>query len=224
VSASFVQSRSATGSGSSTLALAYTSSNTAGNLLAYCSNGLTLSAGQVTIATDNNSNTIANVTTVEGSSNTAMSRVDYVQNCNSGANTVTAHNANTDNIILQIWELAGCATTGQPRDSGTVSASITLSVNTVGSSSLSGDAVIGSFYAYTGSVTLAAGGTFTNNVLQNSTPDLTSGMSEFKAATGNGTQNADGTQSGSDSVAQIVAVFVQAAGGAASPIFMLGHT
>jgi len=213
LSATFVQSRSTTSSGVTTVTLAYTSPNTANNLLVYCTGALTASAGQAGAATDNNTNTISNATTIEGTSNAAEARVDFVQSCHAGSNTVTGHNANSDDIILQIWELAGCATTGQPKTTGTVANSTTLSVSTAASTAVTGDAVVGFFYVYNApsGPTLAAGASFTNSLLQNATADLTSGMSEFKAATVGGTQTADGSQGGAgDPVAQIVVVFSQA--------------
>src|SRR6185312_15215172 len=101
-----------------------------------------MSDGAPAAATDSNSNTIANATSIANGTSGAV-RADYVASCNSGANTVTGHRGSTGGTHLHIYEVSGCATSTPVRDTGTVTNSSTFSVSTAGSTSQSGDAVFG---------------------------------------------------------------------------------
>jgi len=207
-----VQHRSSFGTHVTSLALAFSTNNTAQNLLNYLTGGGT-NVTTITAATDSNSNTIANATSVS-SSTAGGARSDYVASANSGANTVTAHTTGTTaDIHLHIWEISGCVTTSPVRDTGTVASSATASVSTTGSSTLAGDAVIGFFSDDANSRTLVAGSGYSPSELTNNSTGGDADLSEFEAAPASGTQTATCTGNSTDLMGQIIVTFKQAASG-----------
>jgi hypothetical protein len=206
-----VQHRSTFGNGVSSQALAFLSNNAAGNLLVYCG-GVGFGPGPLTAATDTNTNTIANATANAGVNGGAgSSRVDYVANSHSGANTVTVHSTTAGDVHIHIWEISGCVTISPVGDSGKVNSSATASVSTTGSLALIGDAVLAFFYDDAANDALVAGSGYGTSDLSANTTGGDSALSEFKTATAGGTQNATLTGNGAHALSQSIVVFIQSA-------------
>jgi hypothetical protein len=208
-----VQHRTTFSNGTTSVALPFSSNNAAGNTLAYASSaGIGTVGVSMQIATDNNSNTIANGVDLasSGASGNGAARWDYVASSNSGANTVTAHAPSTFDIHLHIWELSGCATSSPVRASGSTH-SATGSVSTSTSTPLSGDAVLAYFYDNPANDALTIGSGYTTSDISSNTTGLDSALSEYKTATGNGTQTATCTGNGTNSLDQVIVVFIQGA-------------
>lgn len=198
MSASDVQHRSTFSNGTTSVALAYASNNTAHNLLVYCSSGQVNGSS----ATDSNTNTIVNATST-GSKNF----IDFVQDAHAGANTVTAHSTGTADIHLHIREISGCQTTTQPRDTGVVASSATGSVTTAGATTQIGDAVVAMFDDELANDTLTADGTATDSEITINNTGLDSALSEFRAATASGAQTFTCGGNGTHAMAQTIATF-----------------
>lgn len=214
----FVQNRNFTGHAVSSLALAFTSNNAAGNLLVYFSSCFDGSPNTVTASTDSNTNTIAQAGANIDSTGNASMRCDYVASSNSGANTVTGHNSGTaGEVFIYIWEISGCATSSPVRDTGSVANSATASVSTAGSTSQSGDAVIACFHSDHATFTFTVGSGYSNLTQVSQPTDGACGCSEWKAATGSGTQTATVSGNGANTMTQFIAVFKQAASSTPSP-------
>jgi len=203
-----VQHRTAFSNGTTTLALAFLSNNAAGNLLAYASAAGVAGSGSMNAATDSNTNTIANAVTIASVSGNGAARIDYVANSNSGANTVTGHAGSTVDIHLHIWEISGCVTSSPVRASGSTH-SATASVSTSTTAPLTGDAVLGFFYDNPANNTLTAGSGYTTSDTSRNSTGGDAALSEYKTATGNGTQTATCSGNGVNTLTQVIAVFIQ---------------
>jgi hypothetical protein len=207
----FVQSRATNGSAVTSLALVYSSNNTAGNLLVYLTSCFDNAGNVVSAATDSNTNTIAQAGSNNNSAGHQSMRCDYVANCHSGANTVTAHDAvGTGEVFIHIWEISGCDTTSPVRDTGAVANSATASVSTSGSTSQTGDAVIAYFHSDSATFTFTVGSGYSHLTQTSSAPDSACSASEFKVATGSGTQTATISGNGTNALGQTISVFKQA--------------
>ena len=194
MAAAHVQHRSAFSTSGLTISLAFSSNNTAGNLLVYVVGSSSVTGNNR--CTDNNSNTIANA--VNTGSGAASNSIDYAANCKSGPNTVSYDGTGTSGnpqTHLHIWEISGCVTTSVLGDTGTVSNNPTGSVSTSGTSTptLTGDA------GYSPIVDTAV-----------ASPAFKEQLSEFKAATSSGTQTATCTGNGTQVLEQGIATFIAA--------------
>lgn len=205
-----VQHRSTFTNGATSLALPFSSNNAAGNLLVYCTGGGQAVGVSNNIATDSNTNTIANAINLASAGGTSGSaRIDYVASSHSGANTVTAHSTASLDLHIHIWEISGCVTTTPVRATGTAD-SATASVATSTTTPLTGDAVIAFFYDNPANNALVAGTGYTPSDLSSNTTGGDSAISEYKTATAGGTQTATITGNSTNKVDQVIAVFIQA--------------
>src|SRR5207302_2277969 len=210
MAAAHVQHRSAFSTSGLTISLAFSSNNTAGNLLVYVVGSSSVTGNNR--CTDNNSNTIDNA--VNTGSGAASNSIDYAANCKSGPNTVSYDGTGTSGnpqTHLHIWEISGCVTTSVLGDTGTVSNNPTGSVSTSGTSTQVGDAVIGSFHDGNSPPTLTGDAGYSPIVdTAVASPAFKEQLSEFKAATSSGTQTATCTGNGTQVLEQGIATFIAA--------------
>src|SRR6266404_7234504 len=135
-----VQHRSAFGNSVASIALAFLSNNTAGNLLVYCGAGTPVDIGGTEVSTDNNSNAILDSGLHPTVHSQGALRLYYVKSCNGGANTVTlTDGAASSDGHLHIAEVSGCDPTAPFNASGTLvtGTSASYSVSTSGASAAS---------------------------------------------------------------------------------------
>jgi hypothetical protein len=202
-----VQHRTTFSNGTTTLALAFLSNNAAANLLVYCTSGGP-TASAMNVATDSNTNTIANAVSISSSGSAGAARLDYVANAHSGANTVTGHSPSSVDIHLHIWEISGCVTSSPVRATGSTQ-SPTGSVSTSTTTPLTGDAVLAFFYDNPANDTLTVGSGYTTSDTSQNGTGGDAALSEYKSATAGGTQTAACGGNGTDTLAQVIAVFIQ---------------
>jgi hypothetical protein len=204
-----VQHQSATCAAANTCALAFGSNNASGNLLIYVSAFNSGSTGQLSAATDSNSNTIANAK-LNDTTQGAL-RVDCVNSSNSGANTVTAHNSATQRLHIHIWEVSGMnstACTALDASNTGIQTATSQSISTSAGTAHANDLVFGAFYDFTNNSSLTAGSGFNPSNFTDGGAGDESALSESKVVSSTGTQTATATcGSGTDRVLQIVIAF-----------------
>lgn len=204
--ATIVQHRSAFTSGSSTCVLAFSSNNTAGNLLVYY-DGNGGGTGTVAASTDNNSNTIA----LALNGPLTNSRIDYVASCNAGANTVTGHDASGGKIMLHIWEMDSIA--ASPLDQTGSINSTTGSVSTSGSITQANEYVFAGFVITTNNHTLTPDGSTSANEQVNNVGGGDCSLTEVAIVSSTGVKTLTVTGNGGDTIQQVIATFKIAGGG-----------
>lgn len=125
-SATVVQSNSGFGTGGTNPSVAFSSSNTAGNLL-WVAIG---SDATITAPTDTQGNTYNLAVNVTGSGGSGNAAIYYVTSAKAGANTVTCNHTSNGDTHCHIAEISGLATS--PLDkTGSVASSSTCSVSSL---------------------------------------------------------------------------------------------
>lgn len=210
-----VQHRSTIGTNITTMNLAFSSSNAAGNLLAYIVMG-SAGAGNTTGVSDNNTNTITDPSLNPVSSGYAQAKLWYVRNSHAGANTVTATSSGPNDTKLHIYEVSGCDTVAPFNASGVKSTGTgtAWTVSTSGAAALN-DYVIAAFHHFVTACTWTVGGVYGNTETANDTTGGDSGFTEDTVASSAAIQTATATSSTSETTAQIalIATFKAAVGG-----------
>lgn len=191
-----VQSTSGNGSGTS-LAVAFGSNNTAGNLLVYGSGG----DSDTTNITDTN-NTPVSAIGANDDPNFTYADIYYVQNCAAGANTATRTNA-SGQISLSVAEYSGVKTSGALDQVNTGAGSGTAAASASVTTTQADELLIGLTVAGA-SVTFTPGASYTERT---DTGGLRSSELEDQIVASIGSYTASSTLSGSNPWLCLIATF-----------------
>ncbi len=217
-----VVQHASTSTGSNTsLALAFPSANTAGNLLVVAVS--TYAGETINTPTDSLNNTYTQAVTVSQSGN-AVAAIYYAPNCKGGPNTVTAHISAGDNMHLHIYEIVGIAPSSPLDAAGTstLNSTSSLTVSTTSATTNPNDYVFAYFGDNSSQETFTVGSGYGDTEQSESTSG-DAGFSEDEIVSSSGTQIATATASGTDSITALIVAF-KAASGAATPILSVSPT
>lgn len=215
-----VQHASASTGSNTSLAQAFPSANTAGNLLVVAVS--TYAGETINTPTDSLNNTYTQAVTVSQSGN-AVAAIYYAPNCKGGPDTVTAHISAGDNMHLHIYEIAGIATSSPLDAAGTstLNSASSLTVSTTSATTNANDYVFAYFGDNNSQETFTVGSGYGDTEQSESTSG-DAGFSEDKIVSSSGTQIATATASGTDSITALIVAF-KAASGAATPILSVSR-
>ncbi len=191
---SLVQSNSTYPGGTGPTGLAFSSNNTAGNLIVVGVQGANNSADPT--ITDTRGNTYVKVGSVHGGSGTAYSYLYYAKNIAAGANTVTVTLPNGNDLGFHISEWSGVDTTSPFNASSSDVATSSVTVwSTTNLTTTAADTVLIAFTGTENSAeTFTAGTNFTKLTEQTSH----SSMVQYRIVSSAGTYRATATVSNAD--------------------------
>src|SRR5262249_14447041 len=198
-----VQSNSSFATGSTNPSVAFSSSNTLGNLL-WVGIG---SDATITTPTDTQGNTYTLAVSVTGSGGSGNAAIYYVSSARAGANTVTCNHSGSGNTHCHIAEVAGLVTTSPLDKTGSVASSSTCSVSTSAATTQANEWVAAFFYDSPNSHALTAGTGYTRIQLSNNTSSGDAAISESQDATSTGIQTATCGGNSSDLLGQLITTF-----------------
>lgn len=200
-----VQVKSTFTNASSPVTLAYTTNNTAGNLLIAC---VGVDAGATISTPTDTRNTWVLAKTQNGSGGSGDAACYYVANCGAGANTVSAAWTGGGTAgHLDIYEVSGMLTVSPLDQTGSVASSATASVSTAGATSQANEFVVAFFYDSPNNRTLTVGAGYSNFQLTNNTSGGDCSGGESKIVSTTGTQTATIGGNSTDVLVQIIVTF-----------------
>ncbi|MFI4972169.1 MAG: beta strand repeat-containing protein, partial [Hyphomicrobiales bacterium] len=213
----FVQDAGATGSGSTTLAVAFASNVTQNNLIVVgVSSSASNSFAATPITDTRGSSWSLAVTRNPGTTGTpALAAIYYAVVPSTGPDTVTVHMTGTNNLHLHIYEVSGLVTssvldkTGSNYQTGATAATVSTSAATTAANEF----VFAYFGKNNGSGTWTAGTGYGNTKASPNTGSATDAFSEDKIISATGTQTATATASASDGLTSVIATFIAGPGG-----------
>lgn len=201
-----------TAASTASVALAFTSNVTAGNLIVACAS---LYAGDtLNTPTDSQGNTYTlAVAKNPGTSGTpSQTNIYYAVAGSSGTLTVTATQNATDCLHLHLYEVSGVNTLDKTGSNYQSTPTTAATVSTSAATTQANECVIAFFASNNTSGTWTAGSGYSN---LESTPNSGSGTSaatEDKIVSATGTQTATATLSSSDVITSAIATFYQSGG------------
>lgn len=203
-----VQSKSGFASGTTNPSVAFSNSNTAGNLL-WVAVG---SDATISTPSDSQGNTYSLAASVTGSGGSGNAAIYYVPSAKGGANTVTCNRSGSGDTHCHIAEISGLVTSSPLDATGSVASSSTCSVSTSAATTQANEWVSAFFYDSPNSRTLTAGTGYTKLQLTNNTSGGDAAISEGESVTSAAVQTATCGGNSSDVLSQLIATFKAAPG------------
>lgn len=212
-----VQDASATGSGSTTLAVAFGSNVTQNNLMvvgvgSYAGNTFASPAITDTLG----SNWFLAVAQNPGTTGTpAQTNIYYAVVLSTGPDTVTVHMTGTNSLHLHIYEISGLLTSSVLDQIGSnfQSSATAGTVSTAGPTTIQNEYVFALFARNNSAGTWIADSGYGNPLSSPNSGLGTDASSEDKIISTTGTQTATATPSATDAITSVIATFVAANGG-----------
>jgi hypothetical protein len=212
-----VQDVSATGRGSTTLAVAFGSNVTQNNLMVV---GVSSAYGN-TFASPAITDTLGSswflaVAQNPGATGTpSQCNIYYAVVPTTGANTVTVHATGTNNLHLHIYEISGLVTSSVLDQTGSnfQSGATTATVSTAGPTTAANEYVFAYVGRDNGTGTWTAGPGYGDTRSSPNTASAADAFSEDKIISATGTQTATATSSATDALTSVIATFRAAGGG-----------
>jgi hypothetical protein len=212
-----VQDTTNTGTGSTTLAVAFPGNVTQNNLIIVgVSSSASNSFASPAITDTRGSVWSLAVTRNPGTTGTpALASIYYAVVPSTGADTVTVHMSAAHNLHMHIYEVSGLLTSSVLDQSGSnfQTGATAATVSTSAATSTANEFVFAYFARNNGSGTWTAGAGYGNTKASPNTSAATDAFSEGKIVSATGTQTATATASASDGLTSIIATFKAGAGG-----------